>query len=53
MCYLYFLCSLCFSEQKTVFKKKENKKNIENTFSHNFFLKNMKENKNRFFKTPK
>ena len=42
MCSLYFLCSLCFSERKTVFKKKKNKKNIENTFGH-FFLKHERE----------
>ena len=34
---LYFLCSLCFSERKTVFKKKKNKKNIENAFGHFLF----------------
>ena len=49
MCSLYFLCSHCFSKQKTVLKKNENKKNIENIFGHNLFFEKHEREQESFF----
>ena len=53
MCSLYFLCSPCFSERKTVLKKKKNKKNIENTFGPNFFFKKHEREQELFLQNTK
>ena len=54
MCSLYFLCSYCFSKQKTVLKENENKRNIENIFGHNvFFFKKHEREQESFLENTK
>ena len=53
MCSLYFLCSHCFSKQKTVLKKNENKKNIEHIFGHNLFFEKHEREQTSFLQNTK